>query len=37
MDKRTHSERDICAKVIIPALRRAGWNEMLQVCKEAIL
>ena len=37
MDKRTLSERDICAKFTIPVLRRAGWNEVLRVRKEAIL
>jgi type I restriction enzyme R subunit len=34
MDKRTLSERDICTKFITPALRRAGWNEMLQIREE---
>ena len=28
------SERDICTKFITPALRRAGWDEMLQVREE---
>jgi type I restriction enzyme R subunit len=31
MDKRTLSERDICTKFITPALRRAGWDEMLPI------
>jgi len=34
MDKRTLSERDICTKFITPALRRAGWNEMMQIREE---
>jgi len=34
MDKRTLTERDICTKFILPAIRRAGWDEMLQVREE---
>jgi len=34
VDKRSLSERDICTKCITPALRRAGWDEMLQVREE---
>ena len=34
IDKRHLSERDICTKYITPALRRAGWDEMLQVREE---
>src|SRR5262249_36585315 len=34
MDKYTLSERDICTKFITPALRRAGWDEMLQIREE---
>ncbi|RTL76116.1 MAG: DEAD/DEAH box helicase [Bradyrhizobiaceae bacterium] len=34
MDKRTLSERDICTKFITPALRSAGWDEMLQIREE---
>ncbi|MEY9441687.1 EcoAI/FtnUII family type I restriction enzme subunit R [Bradyrhizobium elkanii] len=34
MDKRALSERDICTKFITPALRGAGWDEMLQVREE---
>lgn len=34
MDKRSLSERDICTKLITPALRKAGWDEMLQICEE---
>lgn len=34
MDKRALSERDICTKFITPALRRAGWGEMLQIREE---
>ena len=28
------SERDICTKFILPAVKRAGWNEMVQVREE---
>ncbi|WP_372703097.1 EcoAI/FtnUII family type I restriction enzme subunit R [Bradyrhizobium sp. Bra64] len=34
MDKRILSERDICTKFITPALRQAGWDEMLQIREE---
>lgn len=34
MDKRSLSERDICTKCITPALRQAGWDEMLQIREE---
>jgi len=34
MDKRSLSERDICTKFITPALRRAGWDEQLQIREE---
>ncbi len=34
MDKRGLSERGICTKFITPALRRAGWDEMLQIREE---
>src|SRR5665811_1743891 len=34
MDLRSLTERDICTKLILPALRRAGWDEMLQVREE---
>ena len=34
MDKRSLTERDICTKFILPALTRAGWDEMLQVREE---
>ncbi|BBC01971.1 type I restriction enzyme R subunit [Bradyrhizobium elkanii USDA 61] len=34
MDKRSLTERDICTKFILPAIKRAGWDEMLQVCEE---
>ena len=34
VDKRSFSERDICTKFITPALRRAGWDEMLQIREE---
>jgi type I restriction enzyme R subunit len=34
MDKRALSERDICTKFITPALRKAGWDEMLQIREE---
>jgi len=34
MNKRALSERDICTKFITPALRNAGWDEMLQIREE---
>jgi type I restriction enzyme R subunit len=34
MDKRTLSERDICTKFILPALKSAGWDDMLQIREE---
>ena len=34
MDKRGLSERDICTKFITPALRQAGWDELLQLREE---
>ena len=34
VDKRSLSERDICTKFITPALRQAGWDEMLQIREE---
>ncbi len=33
-DKKSLSERDICTKFITPALRKAGWDEMLQIREE---
>jgi type I site-specific restriction endonuclease len=35
VDKRALSERDICTKFITPALRKAGWDEMMQIREEA--
>ena len=37
LDKRGLSERDICTKFITPALRKAGWDEMLQIREEVSL
>ena len=34
MDKRSLSERDICTKFITPALRKGGWDEVLQIREE---
>lgn len=34
MDKRNLTERDICTKFILPAVKRAGWDVMLQVREE---
>jgi len=34
MNKGALSERDICTKFITPALRHAGWDEMLQIREE---
>jgi type I restriction enzyme R subunit len=34
MDKKSLTERDICTKFILPAVKRAGWDEMVQVREE---
>ena len=34
MDKNSLSERDICTKFITPAVKQAGWDEMLQIREE---
>ncbi|CAO4147779.1 Type I restriction enzyme EcoEI endonuclease subunit [Methylorubrum thiocyanatum] len=34
MDKRSLTERDICTKFILPALKDAGWDAMAQVREE---
>src|SRR5436305_4418314 len=34
MDKQLLNERDICTKFITPAIKRAGWDEMLQIREE---
>ena len=34
MDTRSLTERDICTKFILPAIKRAGWDEMVQVREE---
>jgi type I restriction enzyme, R subunit len=34
MDKRVLTDRDICTKFILPALKCAGWDEMLQIREE---
>src|ERR1700709_2769647 len=34
MDKRNLTERDICTKFILPALKGAGWADMLQIREE---
>ena len=34
MDKRSLSERDVCTKFITPALRQAGWDEVMQIREE---
>ena len=34
MDKRSLTERDISTKFILPAVKRAGWDEMVQVREE---
>src|ERR1700738_3552916 len=34
MDIRSLTERDICTKFILPAVKRAGWDEMVQVREE---
>src|SRR4051812_34800245 len=34
MNKKDFSERDICSKFIGPAVKRAGWDGMLQIREE---
>src|SRR5258708_14165982 len=34
MNKKALSERDICTKLITPAVKQAGWDEMTQVREE---
>ena len=34
MNKKDLSERDICTKYITPAIKKAGWDEMLQIREE---
>jgi type I restriction enzyme R subunit len=34
MDKRSLTERDICTKFILPAVKHAGWDEMVQIREE---
>ena len=34
MKKRDLSERDICSKFIGPAIKRAGWDGMMQIREE---
>jgi type I restriction enzyme, R subunit len=34
MNKQALSERDICSKFITPAVKAAGWDEMLQIREE---
>ena len=34
MNKKDLSERDICSKFISPAVKRAGWDGMLQIREE---
>lgn len=37
MDKRLLTERDICSKIITPALQGAGWNLQTQISEEKTL
>ncbi len=34
INKASLSERDVCTKFITPALRQAGWDEMMQIREE---
>ena len=34
MNKKALSERDICTKFIIPAVKHAGWDEFTQIREE---
>jgi type I restriction enzyme, R subunit len=35
MNKKDLSERDICSKFIGPAVKRSGWDGMMQIREEA--
>ncbi|WRY35064.1 type I restriction endonuclease [Thioclava litoralis] len=37
MRKRDFTERDVCSKLITPALRSAGWDLLTQVSEEKTL
>jgi type I restriction enzyme R subunit len=37
MDKKQLTERDICTKYILPAIKQAGWNIHTQVREEVSL
>lgn len=37
MDKKKLTERDICTKYILPALKKAGWDVMSQIREEVAL
>lgn len=37
MDKKKLTERDICTKYILPAIKQAGWNIHTQVREEVVL
>jgi len=34
MNKKDLTERDICSKFISPAVKRAGWDGMMQIREE---
>jgi type I restriction enzyme, R subunit len=34
MNKKDLSKRDICSKFIGPAVKRVGWDEMMQIREE---
>ena len=34
MDKKQLTERDICTKYILPAVKKAGWNIQSQIREE---
>src|SRR3990170_8330879 len=34
MNRKELSERDICTKFVIPAVKQAGWDEMSQIREE---
>jgi type I restriction enzyme R subunit len=37
MDKKQLTERDICTKYILPAIKKAGWDIHTQICEEVNL
>lgn len=37
LDKKSLTERDICSKFITPAVKKAGWDELIYFTKGRII